>query len=217
MVPDIIVFNHKVILDVGCGAGDYLTQLRRIGYKHLFGCDPFLQHDLAYGEEIKIYKKTIHKMDGSYDMIFMNDSFEHVTDPHEVMESIKRLLAPNGIARIAIPVYPNVAYDMFGTDWYQLDAPRHIYLHSEQSMELLALKHDLQIAKVEYDSNASQIFRSYLYSKGIPFHDQKMRMLIEEWGEQEVEEIEQVTKEANERKYGDHAVFYLMHREADHR
>ena len=198
------------ILDVGCGAGKFLQELRAIGYGNLMGCDPFLEQDITYGDEIHIYKRTIHEMDGVYEKIFMNDAFEHVTDPHEVMESIHRLLSPDGVARIAIPIYPNIAYDMFGADWYQLDAPRHIFLHSRQSMELLAKEHGLRIVDVTYDADPSQIFRSYLYSKDIPFWEQKMSMILEDLGEKEVDDIEALSREANEKEYGDHAVFCLM-------
>lgn len=65
-------------------------------------------------------------MEGGYDWIYFNDSFELVTDSHDVMERVKRLLALKGIAMIKFPAYPNIAYDMFGADGFQLDVPRHI-------------------------------------------------------------------------------------------
>lgn len=205
-----VALNMTAVLDVGCGAGKFLKELRSIGYGNLTGCDPFIEHDLFYGDEIRIYKKTIHEMEGTYEKIFLNDSFEHVTDPHEVMESINRLLSPGGVARIAIPIFPNIAYDMFGTDWYQLDAPRHIFLHSRESMDYLTSQHGLRIVDVTYDSDPSQIFRSYLYSKDVPFWDQTMQMVMEDLGEAEVNEIAAVSKEANEKCVGDHAVFCLV-------
>lgn len=67
----------------------------------------------------------------------------------------------------------------------------------------------MQILRVHYDSDPSQIFRSYLYSKNVPFWEQKMSMVIDELGEAEVNEIYELTKEANEKQYGDHAVFAM--------
>lgn len=198
------------ILDVGCGAGKFLKELHAIGYRNLTGCDPFLSGDIAYGNDIHIYKRTIHEMEGQFEKIFMNDSFEHVTDPHEVMESVHRLLSPTGMVRIAIPVFPNVAFEMFGADWYQLDAPRHIFLHSRVSMALLAKQHGLHIVDVTFDADPSQIYRSFLYAKDVPFWEQTMKMVIDDLGEAEVNEIVALTREANEKGYGDHAVFCMV-------
>lgn len=200
------------ILDVGSGAGDFLKKLHSLGYSNLTGCDPFLPDDITYDHNFHIYKRTIHQMEGKFDQIFMNDSFEHVSDPHEVFDSIKRLLAPEGICYIKIPIYPNIAFDLFGADWYQLDAPRHIFLHSKESMIYLASAHGLNILEIEYDSNPSQIFRSYMYSKDIPFYEQKMADVIDMLGREEVDNIKKLSKEANENGYGDHAIFYLSHK-----
>ncbi len=201
------------VLDVGCGAGHWLCKLARAGYTCLRGCDPFIEKDLNYENGVVIYKRSIHEMDGEFDCIYLNDSFEHMTDPHEVMDSIKRLLAPSGVARIKLPVFPNVAFDMLGVHWYQLDAPRHVFLHSKESMNYLARQHGLKIAKKEYDSNSSQILRSFLYSKDIPFWEQDWDTILKYFSVDEVREIEHLSEEVNQKEYGDHAVFYLVHEE----
>lgn len=200
------------VLDVGCGAGAFLHGLANQGFVNLIGCDPFIANDIEYDNGIKIYKKSIHQMSGEYDWIYLNDSFEHVTDPHEVMESIKRLLAPKGIARIKLPIYPNIAFDMFGADWYQLDAPRHIFLHTRESIEHLAKVYGFIIVKIEYDSGVSQIVRSYLYSQDIPFWEQTDEVVHQHFTNEDLLDIEESCRMANQNQYGDHAVFYFMHR-----
>ncbi len=199
------------ILDVGCGAGEFLCKLAQTGLTNLTGCDPFIEKDIVYENGVHIYKKEIHDMTGSFDGIYFNDSFEHVTDPHEVMASIKRLLSPSGIARIKIPVYPNIAFDMFGADWFQIDAPRHIFLHTKQSMEHLAKEHGLVIVKREYDSGVDQIVRSYLYSVGIPLWEQTRDVIHQYFSESDMKDIGKSCEIANQNEYGDHAVFYLVH------
>lgn len=201
------------VLDVGCGAGKWLCTLANAGYVNLYGCDPFISEDLIYENGVKIYKKSIHEMKGIYDYIYLNDSFEHMTDPHEVMESIRKILAPQGVVRMAVPVYPNIAFDMFGEHWYQLDAPRHIFLHSKESMEILTKMHGLRIVKKEYDSNRNQIIRSFLYEKDVPFYDQTPEVVEQYFNLATLKELDKNSDIANENEIGDHAVFYLMHDE----
>ena len=203
--------NPIPILDVGCGAGDFLCKLAQNGYTNLTGCDPFIEEDLEYENGIHIYKKEIHEMTGQFDSIFLNDSFEHVTDPHEVMESIKRLMSPHGAARISVPVYPNIATEIFKENWFQIDAPRHICLHSKESMEYLAKQHGLKIVNRIYDSGLPQIVRSYLYSIGIPFWKQTNEVIYKYFTENDLQEFEESCKVANQNECGDHAMFYLKH------
>lgn len=203
------------VLDVGCGAGALLCAMAEEGMYNLTGCDPFILEDIEYENGVKIYKRTIHEMDGEYDWIFLNDSFEHMTDPHEVLDSINRLLAKGGVVKIRIPVFPNIAWDMFKENWYQIDAPRHIFLHSVNSMKLLAEKHGFEIAKTEYDSGAGQIYCSFLYEKGIPLREQSAEIVYKYFSKEEMNDIDNMVEEVNAKQYGDHATFYLLKRDSD--
>ncbi|MBQ8116574.1 MAG: class I SAM-dependent methyltransferase [Lachnospiraceae bacterium] len=198
------------VLDVGCGSGDMLCQMAEQGMGHLVGCDPFIDEDLHYENGVNIYKCSIHEIEGEYDFIYLNDSFEHMTDPHEVMESIRRLLAPKGVARIKIPVFPNLAWDMFGSNWYQLDAPRHIFLHSRESMRYLAEQHGLQIVDTRFDSNISQIICSFFYEKNISYYEQDHVNMRDYFDQDDLRNMLDAVDAANKEGYGDHAMFYLM-------
>ena len=201
----------KKVLDVGCGAGAILCQMAKNGVVAPVGCDPFIEHDLVYENGVKIFKKTIHEMEGSFDIILLSDSFEHMSDPHETFDSIKRLLAPKGVVKMTLPMYPNMAFDFYKQNWYQLDAPRHIILHSRQSLELLAEKHGLRIAQIIYDSNNSAILRSFLYSKGITFWKQDPKDIFKYFSQKDIDEINMKVAQANKKGYGDHATVFFMH------
>lgn len=204
-------YNHSRILDVGCGEGSFLCQLYDKGFDNLTGCDPYIEADIHYPNGINIYKRTIHEMEGKFDWIYMNDTYEHVTDPIEVMVSIKRLLAPGGTVVISIPVYPNIAFEMFGTFWYQLDAPRHIYLHSKQSMKYLVERCGLTVRNTKFNSDYSQITRSFLYGKGISFRNQTPDDVSKYFTPQELEDLMELSNDVNKKEYGDHATFYISH------
>ena len=200
------------VLDIGCGAGEFLCSLAQLGFVNLTGCDPFIEKDIVYENGVKIYKCDVHEMTGQFDWINLNDSFEHVTDPNEVMESIKRLLAPDGVVKMKLPVYPNIAFDLLGANWFQLDAPRHIFLHTKQSLEYLARKHGFIIADKVYDSKMDQIIYSYLYAKDISFREITAEIIQQYFTQSQLIEIDNMCKKANENEYGDHAEFYFVHK-----
>lgn len=204
--------SNMRILDVGCGSGKWLCEMASHGHRQLEGCDPFIENDITYQNGVKIYKRSIHMMEGAYDLICMNDSFEHMTDPNEVMAKLCKLLAPEGLVIIKLPVFPNIAYDLLGSNWYQLDAPRHFFLHTKESMEYLAEKHGLKIVKREYDSTMGQIVISYLYSLGYTYYEQTTEIMNQHFNSAAFAAIKKSTEEANRNEYGDHAIFYLQHR-----
>ena len=199
------------LLDVGCGSGEFLCKLAQMGCTNLTGCDPFIEDDIVYENGVHIYKKEVHEMTGQFDGIFLNDSFEHVTDPHEVLDSIKRLLAPTGVVQIKIPVHPNIAFELFKENWFQLDAPRHIFIHTKESMEYLAKEHGLSIMKIQYDSNSGQIIHSYLYSIGISFWRHTKQLISRHFTEDDLKGFRESCELANQNECGDHAIFYLTH------
>ena len=205
------VKGHTRVLDVGCGSGMWLIERAQEGYGRLWGCDPFIAEDINYRNRIMIRKCTIHDMTGEYDIISLNDSFEHMSDPLEVLISIKKLLDTKGMCLINIPVYPNIAQKILGTNWYQWDAPRHLFLHSRQSMEYLCKQAGLEIKQVEYNSNAGQFVISHCYEIGIPMKDVLRGVGADRFTEEDMEELERLTAEANAGGNGDHAMFLIGH------
>jgi len=200
------VANRDKMLDVGCGSGAWLFGMAQAGCGNLYGCDPFLEHDIQYGDRVHIRKCAIYEMEGegSFDVIRMADSFEHVTDPLETLQSAHRLLKPFGVLTMTLPTYPNIAFEMFGSHWYQLDAPRHIFLHSIKSLEILGQKSRMKIVKAEYNSNRTQFIRSFFYQHGVPFWDQKQELVSIYFSGKDMEKMDGTSQEANRNGYGDH-------------
>lgn len=203
------------ILDVGCGSGTWLFRKALAGWGNLYGCDPFLEKNLHYGDRVQVQKCSIHDIpgDASFDEVRMKDVFEHMTDPVEVLQSASRLLKPEAVLVMDIPVFPNIAFDMFGAYWFQIDAPRHMFLHSRKSLEYLEKQSGLKIVKMEYDSDYSQIFRSFFYSMGVPFYEQTNELLSQYFDEAAKQNMMKTTWQCNQAGYGDHAKVYWMHQD----
>jgi SAM-dependent methyltransferase len=205
------VTENDKILDVGCGSGAWLVTLADEGYGNLFGCDPFVARDIRQGDRIYIRKCTIHEMegDGTFDLVHMGDSFEHVTDPMETMRSAAHLIKGKGMIEIRIPTFPNVAFELFGPHWCQLDAPRHIFLHSRASIEYLAERAGLEVTSYIYDSDISQIYRSFFYKHGVPFHEITAELVEKFFTPKQLQTFKDKSDECNRNGYGDHMIVRL--------
>jgi SAM-dependent methyltransferase len=162
------------VLDVGCGNGkSFLYPLRKMGFERVAGCDPFLPGDIRYGNGLTIEAKRISEIEGpsSWDVIAFHHAFEHMPDPLETLETANRLLRDGGLCLIRIPTVSSFAWEHYGVHWVQLDAPRHLFLHSVESMRLLAAGAGFRLARTEYDSHSIQFWASEGYARDVPLKD----------------------------------------------
>lgn len=88
-------------------------------------------------------------------------------EPHKVFAQLYKLLAEDGRLLIRIPVSDSFAYRKYGVNWYQLDAPRHLFLHTVRSISLLAKEHGFILKQVNYDSTEGQFMNSEKYCRDI--------------------------------------------------
>ncbi|GAB6046904.1 class I SAM-dependent methyltransferase [Methyloparacoccus murrellii] len=159
------------ILDVGCGAGHFLTRLHQLGFRDLTGIDPYLDRDRQPVPRLRLLKTDLASLSGTYDLIRLNHSLEHMPRQAEQLAGIAAHLKPGGCCLISVPLVTSHAWDHYGTDWVQLDAPRHLYLHSEASLKRLASAAGLALLRVIHDSTAFQFWGSELYRQDIALRE----------------------------------------------
>ena len=207
------VNTQSRILDVGCGAGHLLHSLKECGFENTHGIDPFNAEKIEYSNGLTIEQKSIHDVtEGGWDLIMMNHSFEHVLDQHETLSQIKTLLKPNGVCMIRIPTVSSWAWDHYGVNWVQLDAPRHFFLHSQESMQFLADKVGLELRDTVYDSFAFQYWGSEQYLKDISLHDENSYAVNPDksiFNDHQIQNYKVRSKALNAEQQGDQAAFYL--------
>lgn len=191
------------VLDIGCGSGSLLRRMKAAGFKNLTGIDPYLSVDVQE-EGLSIYSKDITTLEGEYDYIMLHHSFEHMSNPHQVFAKLNSLLAKGGTALIRIPVVDSYAWRKYGMDWFQVDAPRHFFLHTVKSLNYLAQKYEFSIEHVFYDSLAYQISISEKYIRDIPFFDK-----TELFSPKETKLLKEIADRLNNALDGDRACFYL--------
>ena len=199
------------VLDVGCGAGDLLRELQRDGFRNLTGADPYIGADIDHGGGLRIRKASLPDLDASYALIMLHHSFEHMDDPASVLRHLHRLLRPGGRVLIRIPVADGRAWRDYGVDWVQLDAPRHLYLHTRRSLEILAGPAGFTIDRIDCDSTGFQFWGSELYRRDIALReeDDRGRSGSDRFTAAELAEFERRAAELNAEGEGDQAAVYL--------
>lgn len=195
--------KNSSILDIGCGKGALLKLLHIYGFKDLTGIDPYITENIVYNNGINIYKKDIYNIDRQYDLVMIHHAFEHMPSPHQVFSQLNKIVTDNGRILIRIPVVDGYAWRKYQMDWFQVDAPRHLFLHTVKSIALLAEMHDLTIESVKYDSKYHQISISEQYTRNIPAPEISRLSLKEKYA------FKRKARELNSLHDGDQACFIL--------
>lgn len=118
------------VLDVGCGTGEFLVEMRRRGWQgwgiekeeaaaqiaREAGC-PVLMGDLL---DVDLEGRT-------FDLITLWHSLEHLPDPKGVLAELSRHLKSSGRLVIALPNPDSLDARFYRSRWAAWDAPRHLY------------------------------------------------------------------------------------------
>ncbi|MBE0622151.1 MAG: class I SAM-dependent methyltransferase [Burkholderiales bacterium] len=207
-----LVSLDSAVLDVGCGTGEALLSLRREGFRNLTGVDPFITEDIHYEEGVTVFKREPAQLQGQFDVIMLHHSYEHMPNQLQTLQTLHALLKSNGTLLIRVPLASSLAWKKYGTNWVQLDPPRHLFLHTTRSMQLLAAQAKFVIAEIAYDSNALQFWGSEQYTKNIPFLSEQSWAKHPEqsiFTKEQIAEFERQAQALNKAEQGDQACFYM--------
>ena len=67
-----------------------------------------------------------------------------------------------------MPTVSSEAYETYGTDYYGLDAPRHLTIFSRPGMDRLCREHGYRVVRVADDSDSAQFWASEQIRRRIP-------------------------------------------------
>jgi 2-polyprenyl-3-methyl-5-hydroxy-6-metoxy-1,4-benzoquinol methylase len=121
------------MLDVGCGPGQLLEAMRKIGWE-VWG----IEMDAAAaskaarraGDDERVFVGPIGNAkypQGKFDLITASHVLEHLHDPLMTLKQMHRWLRPGGYLQIWVPNIVSIESKVFGRHWSGLDTPRHLY------------------------------------------------------------------------------------------
>jgi hypothetical protein len=70
---------------------------------------------------------------------------EHVHDPVSLLQECYRIVKPNGLLIVDVPNFGCYDCSLFGKNWFQIDAPRHLYHFTQQTLGRMCEQAGFQI------------------------------------------------------------------------
>ncbi|MDP1621813.1 MAG: methyltransferase domain-containing protein [Bacteroidales bacterium] len=142
--------QHGMILDIGCGTGEFLHYCNSRGFD-VTGVEP---NDKAnqYAQEVNgipVFKRLseMPENQGCFHCITMWHVLEHVHDLNETIRLVKSRLHPDGIFIVAVPNCNSWDAKEYGKFWAAYDVPRHLYHFTAATMKKLVANHGFEIRK----------------------------------------------------------------------
>lgn len=157
-----LIGNHRIqnmlpkgsgkALEVGCGDGRSLLQLKALGYE---ACGIDADENIrAIAEKLglNIHIGTIEDADfklSTFDLIIANQLIEHIVDLDSFLSKTKSFLKDDGTIILSTPNANSLYRKIFRKTWINWHVPFHQQIFIRKSLEQLLEKYGLKIIKTK--------------------------------------------------------------------
>lgn len=151
----------SLILDFGCGNGEFVSLLEDCGATNVCGYDP-MPKELT---SIKKYSSLDEISSEAFDVIRMNDTIEHLSELDASLHGIRGLLKPGGVIVGSTPNSANLSSYIFGRYWGLLHFPYYTMIFSPSGLRGAALRNGfskVSVSKTLVPSCWAFTFKHYI-------------------------------------------------------
>lgn len=140
----------RALLEVGCGAGDFLVAAHRAGWDvHAVEYNEAMAGALRTGFSLDVRKGELAPgmwREAGFDVVAFWNVLEHVDDPIRNLRLAARYLRPGGVVLLSIPTreVPESGR-WFGDHWALLDQPRHLNFFGRETLARACERAGLQL------------------------------------------------------------------------
>ena len=144
------------LLDIGYGDGSFLYNAQNEGFE-VFGLDisseAFEIVNKKLGSNKNIFNCELEdcKFPNNYfDVITLCHVLEHLPDPKKTLYEIEKKIKDDGILIVSVPNIDCFVFKVFKRFWFSLDAPRHYYHFSYNTIDKILKLTGFKVIKISY-------------------------------------------------------------------
>ncbi len=157
------------LLDFGCGSGGFLARMHAQGW-HVTGVDASAAAVAEVREVLGLeaFHGTLphpRLVPGSFDVVTMWESLEHLHQPLDALRHARTLLASGGRLYVSVPNIEGLPFRWFGEAWTGLDLPRHLTHFSPATLRAMLDRAGLVPGRASFVRHATWIARSAARAK----------------------------------------------------
>ncbi len=157
------------LLDVGCGSGEWLAQMRELGWR-TEGVD-FDENAVKVARQkgLKVQGGGLEQQgyqDDSFDAVTLSHVIEHVPDPVGTLLECARILKKGGTLVVLTPNASSLSHRIFKQDWRGLEPPRHLHLFSNRSLPILLARAGFNKVTLRPHTAPSVFYESIFLRRG---------------------------------------------------
>ena len=140
------------LLDVGCSIGRFLHLAQERGYD---------AEGLELGERaariarerygVEVREETLAKAgfaDGTFDVISLVEVLEHLPQPREILQELRRILRPGGVAMLGVPNAASLGVLVLASEARTFNR-NHLIFFNEETLETLLRQEGFRVLRVD--------------------------------------------------------------------
>lgn len=159
-----------VLVDVGCGTGAYLAEMRDLGWTAI-GIEPASVAAGVARERfgLDVRTGTLEEAalpDACADVVTMRMVLEHARDPAAVLAEVQRILKPGGRLLLSVPNAGSIEAKIFRRHWFAWELPRHLSHFTPVTLAGMLLEGGFGEVRVRHLANANNLAASLRYIQG---------------------------------------------------
>lgn len=153
------------LLDVGCGNGQFLQNMKNLGWE-VKGVE-IDERAVTTARKIlglDVISGTLENAqfpDNFFDVVTLRHVIEHVYDPINFLRECRRVLKPGGKLVLLTPNINSFCHKMFKQSWRGVEVPRHLMLFSLPTLEACARKAHFDTVVINSTSRSA----AHIYSE----------------------------------------------------